>query len=282
MEEKLKKVGDFLGRNLTWIAGVIIPVYLLGFQWQFINSLILVAGAIFFLTGLSGVILYAFTTIKFSKKLAEGDDGHLNSVERHAILELAGKIFQGVLTAGAVIWAIIYLSQFAQAQTSYELTATQEALDKSRVVLYSSVGIKEVGGNNKGKDIDRILSPFGLKGVAWCQALQYYCFWATGEPIPIMKTAGSQAVFNDAKKRGKAKPYQAKVDALLIYRTVKSWTGHSARIIKIGQMGWVETIEGNTGSGNQREGDGVYRKKRHLHNPIGRLRVLGTIIFNVN
>jgi len=179
----------------------------------------------------------------------------------------------------AICWALITLQ--IQAQTSYELPATQSALDKSRAVLYSTVGIKERGGNNRGKDVEAIQKPLNVVGKAWCQALQYYCFYVTGEPIPILKTAGSQACFNDAKKRGKALPYQAKVDALLIYRTVNSWTGHSTRIIKVGKMGWVVTIEGNTSSGNQRDGDGVYIRQRHIYNPIGRLRILGTIVFKV-
>lgn len=284
MSEKLKVVLDFVSRNITWIIGIIIPLYFLGFQGQFVNSLILVAGAIYFLTGIAGTILYVFTSIKFSKKLSEGENGKLDATERYAIIGLAGKIFQGVLVAGAVIWAIIYLSLFApvaKAQTSYELPATKKAIEKSRAVLFDCVGIKEIGGNNKGKDIDKILKPLGLKNVAWCQALQYYCFYVTGEPIPIKATAGSQACFNDAKKRGKPLPYQVKIDALLIYRTFNNWTGHSTRVVALGRMGWVATIEGNTGSGNQRDGDGVYRKNRHIYNPIGKLRVLGTIIFNI-
>lgn len=180
----------------------------------------------------------------------------------------------------AVFWLLVSTSLFSQ--SSYVLPTTQSALDKSRIVLYNSVGIKEYGGNNRGKEVDAILSPFGLRGVAWCQAFQYYCFWITGEPIPILKTAGSVACFNDAKKRGKKVSYRAEIDALLFWRTVNSWTGHTARIIIIGKNGWVTTIEGNTGSGvNQRDGDGCYKRRRHLTNPIGRLRVLGTIIFEV-
>ncbi len=177
----------------------------------------------------------------------------------------------------AVLW--LSCSLVSKAQTTYELPATKEALEKSRAVLYDCVGIREVGGNNRGKDIDRILSPLGLRGVAWCQALQYYCFYVTGEAIPIKKTAGSQDCFNDAKKRGKPLPYRIRIDALLFWRVVNGWQGHSARVVKVMKMGWVETIEGNTGNGNQRDGDGVYRKKRHLYNPVGRLRVSGSIVF---
>jgi hypothetical protein len=276
-----KSIIDFILRNSVWIAAVLISIYLLGLQSQYVKALILSAGFIYFLTGIAGTILFIYTKINFTKKLNEGENGKLDATERYAIVGLAGKIFQGVLIAGAIILGIIYLSMFAQAQTSYELPATKEALEKSRAVLFECVGIKEVGGNNKGKDINRILSPLGLKEVAWCQALQYYCFWVTGEPIPIAKTAGSQACFNDAKKRGKQIPYQVKIDALLIYRTINSWTGHSTRVVALGRMGWITTIEGNTGSGNQRDGDGCYKKKRHIYNPIGKLRVLGSIVFKV-
>jgi len=180
----------------------------------------------------------------------------------------------------AILWLGLIAS--ARSQESYVLEATESAIINSRAILKSSVGIKETGCNNCGKDIDRILAPLNLRRVAWCQALQYYCFWATGESVPIKKTAGSQDCFNDARRRGRKVPFHAEVDALLIYRTVNSWTGHSTRIIKLGDMGWVRTIEGNTGSGiNVRDGDGVYERKRHLYNPVGKLRVMGTIIFEV-
>ncbi len=180
----------------------------------------------------------------------------------------------------AILWLGLIVS--ARSQESYVLEAAESAIINSRAILKSSVGIKETGCNNCGKDIDRILAPLNLRRVAWCQALQYYCFWATGETVPIKKTAGSQDCFNDARRRGRKVPYHAEIDALLIYRTVNSWTGHSARIIKLGDMGWVRTIEGNTGNGlNTRDGDGVYKRKRHLYNPVGKLRVMGTIIFEV-
>lgn len=186
----------------------------------------------------------------------------------------------GYYLSVAVLWFLVSLS--ALSQTSYVLPATQEALDKSREVLYNSVGIKEYGGNNRGKEVDEMNALFGLRGAAWCQVLQYYCFWVTGEPVPIKKTAGSVDCFNDARQRGRKVDYRAEIDAIIIWRTVNSWPGHTGRLIKIGKNGWVHTIEGNTGSGiNQRDGDGCYVRKRHLTNPIGRLRVLGTIIFEV-
>ena len=113
VETKLKAISDFIGRNVTWIAGLFLALYMIGFQKEYINALVQAGGVIFFLTGVSGVILYAFTSIKFSKKLAEGDNGKLDPTERYAIVGLAGKIFQGVIIGGAVLWAIFYLSQFA-------------------------------------------------------------------------------------------------------------------------------------------------------------------------
>jgi len=113
MKEKIKTVIDFLGRNVTWLAGLFLALYMIGFQKEYINALIQAGGVIFFLTGVSGVILYAFTSIKFSKKLAEGDNGKLDPTERYAIVGLAGDIFKGVIIGGAVLWAIFYLSQFA-------------------------------------------------------------------------------------------------------------------------------------------------------------------------
>jgi len=45
---------------------------------------------------LSGLAVYTYTNINFFRYLNEGDDGKLNSVERHAVLEVIAKIFLGV------------------------------------------------------------------------------------------------------------------------------------------------------------------------------------------
>lgn len=113
MKYSIRDILEFAGKNFAWLLGASIPLYILGFQKELINSLLLVTTVICYLTGLSGLILYAFTTIKYTRYIAEGDNSKLDPTERYALVGLAGRIFMGVMTAGAVIWAIIYLSQFA-------------------------------------------------------------------------------------------------------------------------------------------------------------------------
>jgi len=113
MKYNIKDILQYAYKNVAWIVGVAVPLYILGFQKELVNSLLLVTTVICYLTGLSGLILYAFTTIKYTRYIAEGDNKKLDPTERYALVGLAGKIFMGVMTAGAVIWAIIYLSQFS-------------------------------------------------------------------------------------------------------------------------------------------------------------------------
>ena len=113
LNNTVKFVIDFVSRNLVWILGFLVPLYLIGFQAEYIKSLLLTVATIYLLTGIAGTILYAFTVVKFSRLIVEGENGKLDPTERYALMGLAGKIFQGVLISGSVIWAIIYLSQFS-------------------------------------------------------------------------------------------------------------------------------------------------------------------------
>ena len=161
-----------------------------------------------------------------------------------------------------------------QAQSRYELYCPQSSLDKSRVILYSQLGLKEKTGRNDGTHVELYLKSVGLnpKGrYPYCLAGQYYCFSQTSyNPLP--KTGACITLWNFVRKL-KALPYIPQIDDLIVWLSRKG-NGHVERITKILGMGWIRTIGFNTtldGKGNQRDGGGVYEKMRNILHPLSRL-----------
>ena len=95
-------------------------------------------------------------------------------------------------------------------------------------------------------------------------------------------TAGSQTVYQHAMQHGTKTSEHVKPKDFFIWRKKDSFQGHIGVIESVGAKGWVDTIEFNTSgndTGDQRDGGGVWRKKRNLIHPLGRLRVRGFVGF---
>ncbi len=170
-------------------------------------------------------------------------------------------------------------------QAKYELKCSKELLIKSNEILQKQVGVKELISNDS-KEIKEYLASVGVKIPSpYCAAGQYYCFYQANKwynykyVIPIKRTAVATSWFTDAKLRGVNVWYQAKVNDLIVWKRNSTWQGHIERVTSIGRNGWVETVGFNTGGNNPREGDGVYRKRRHIYHPLNRLKILGIIGF---
>ena len=141
--------------------------------------------------------------------------------------------------------------------------------------LQKLVGLRESGQNNRGKGVDAITRADTLPGVgyAWCQALQNFAWRrANGEYL-----AGGTASVGKFRQwaadrayvlRDSARPQRA--DHITFLFDGDSWDDHVGmieRVIKVGPVLYLVTIEGNTGPtgsvsdpGTGR--DGVYRKRR--------------------
>ena len=174
--------------------------------------------------------------------------------------------------------------------TAREIPCNKDVLSLSRQVLVAQLGTRELTNRNDGTRVESYLSSVGLpKGNPYCIAIQYYCFDEAvnvlGLPkseIPIIKTGSSQYLYNWAIDNGKKASLNPRVNDILIWRTGKTNSGHGGRVIAVGKGGWVTTIEGNTSSdakGNQRDGGGVYEKKRNIFHPLGRMKLRGIIHF---
>ena len=156
------------------------------------------------------------------------------------------------------------------------------------------VGVKEVGGNNKGefvqvfqKAVDNVAG-----GESWCAAFVSYCIKTWGNvmksaiDIPGFKYSSalvlSESVcnfwFNNPASFRIEKP---EVGALILWRRwangKPTWQGHIGIIVEVVDSVTVRSIEGNTSSdsANERDGDGVFIKNRNLTRNYGSLRPLG-------
>ena len=188
-----------------------------------------------------------------------------------------------------IFWAILLLTPL-QSYTTYELSCRKDVLKESARVLFAQLGVREATNHNDGFMVETYLASVGLgRGNPYCAAVQYYCFAESVrllgiDPIyiPIPKTGSTQSVYNFAQSNGKRIKNNPQRNDLVIWRLGKSGSGHVGRIVGVGKAGWVQTIEGNTESGsqgNQRDGGGVYEKRRCLNHVLGRMYVRGLIHF---
>jgi len=136
---------------------------------------------------------------------------------------------------------------------------------KLRNTYYNEIGVKEEGGNNKGKRIKEYLNSVKLdEGYAWCAA--FICWGLTNNDFLNPKSAWSPTVsnFNIIYRKGdKHFPSGEGLIFSLYYKNLG----------RIGHVGYIEdvkddyvlTIEGNTNGNGEREGDGVHRKRRPIN-----------------
>jgi len=184
--------------------------------------------------------------------------------------------------------SLLILNGISYGQVRYEVLADSCILIHSEQVAYWQVGVVEQKPNDS-PEIRKYLQSVGInKPASYCAAGQYYCFYIASKnlykSIPIPKTAVANNIFNYGKKNGTKTIYEAKRHDLIVWRKRNSWQGHVERIIRVEKAGWVYTIGFNTssGKGNQRDGEGVYIRKRNIKHPLGRLQIRGLYGFRTN
>lgn len=143
--------------------------------------------------------------------------------------------------------------------------------------LQKLVGTHEEGQNNRGRMVDEIQRHDSLGGVgySWCQSTQNYAWWKANGELLAGGTAsvfyfvqyvaghGREGIINpsDGPKRGDHVTYAFHGGGPFDH------VGQIERVLKVGPVMYLVTIEGNTGAfgavsdpGTGR--DGVYRKRR--------------------
>lgn len=126
------------------------------------------------------------------------------------------------------------------------------------------VGIRELTGNNDGKQVEVYLKYVGLpKGNPWCAA--FVC-WVLGQNdvanpksgyCPTLFIGKNQVWKRDAKNN--SVPLTG--DVFGIYFKEKGRIAHVG-FVDTWSNSTVVTVEGNTNDAGSREGDGVYKKIR--------------------
>jgi hypothetical protein len=125
-------------------------------------------------------------------------------------------------------------------------------------IARSQIGIRETTGNNDGREVEAYLKVTKLpKGNPYCAAFVSWVFREAGFAAP--RTAWSPALFPTARSTLHPKP----ADVLGIYSSKLKRIAH-AGLLERRQNNWIISIEGNTNADGGREGDGVYRKWRHV------------------
>ncbi|MET1057611.1 MAG: peptidoglycan-binding protein [Pedobacter sp.] len=125
-------------------------------------------------------------------------------------------------------------------------------------IASGELGTRELTGHNDGPKVEVYLSVVKLKkGQPWCAAFVSWVYAKAGFPQP--RTAWSPDLFPKNRLARSALPG----NVVGIYFPEYKRIAHVGLVAS--QKGsYVFTIEGNTNVPGAREGDGVYRRVRHL------------------
>ena len=147
-------------------------------------------------------------------------------------------------------------------------------------------GVREVGGPNRGPDVERFLRTVRKPpGLAWCAAFVSTCVleaWqenynAAGnagpideKSLPIQLTAGVMVLWTATPRARRCPPKPGAI--FIINNGLNAKTGarmgHTGFVVSLDGKR-VNTIEGNTNAAGSREGDGVYRRSRLIADLAG-------------
>src|SRR4051794_2537173 len=150
----------------------------------------------------------------------------------------------------------------------------------------TKLGIREVGANNHGPWVKKFLAAVGLpEGYAWCDAFQSFEMeGAAGTKLPIESASVGQT-YATAKQLGWVVTQPARGD-LVCYDfdgdgQFDDHIGLVVKVIGLGPMLTLQTVEGNTSSGvagSQSDGDGVFLRRRVVSaKSVGFIRIPGNV-----
>jgi hypothetical protein len=168
-----------------------------------------------------------------------GLTGSLGLFDRHL---LAGEKWTGLAGSGS------------------HLTADAAAICRQRIVQVAlqEVGVREKTGENDGKRIEEYLAAVKLKRHnPYCAAFLSWVFMQEGFAKP--RSGWSPDLVPLSRLTSAAMP----ADIAGFYFPELRRVAHVGMIEKVHHH-WAVTIEANTNLTGSREGEGVYRKRRHL------------------
>lgn len=133
-------------------------------------------------------------------------------------------------------------------------------------------GVRESGGANKGAFVERFQRAVDGKaqGEPWCASFVQYCLAEVDDLVHSLEggaqkhslpmTESTQEMWNKATPSKKM--LGPDIGLVAVWRSNSNPAlGHCGIVIAV-KSGVIVTVEGNTGTGDQREGDGVCVKGR--------------------
>lgn len=132
------------------------------------------------------------------------------------------------------------------------------------------LNVVERGGNNRGEIIQMFQKAADNRanGEPWCAAFVYYCvdmtrqlLWHLSYRVDRVLPQTEHCLTMWRMTPPEFKAQNPSLGHVVIWQLGSSMNGHCGIVIGSDKDHFF-TIEGNTGSGDQREGDGVYLKKR--------------------
>lgn len=122
----------------------------------------------------------------------------------------------------------------------------------------NELGVRELTGNNDGERVEAYLKVVNLKkGQPWCAAFISWIYAEQNYSVP--RSGWSPALFPSSRVVRSPLPG----NLIGIYFPKLKRIAHVGMIEKL-EGNWVVSIEGNTDIQGSAEGDGVYRKRRHI------------------
>lgn len=163
---------------------------------------------------------------------------------------------------------------------------TSKLLDVVAVAL-SQVGVHEHGGNNDGAVVRMYQDVIGKpEKEPWCVSFVQWCVREVEQKFNdktiLYATESTQMLWHKTPQI--ARVTLPEPGCIVVWTKFKGETplsiGHCGIVKEVIDSKWMLTIEGNTGSGDgiQREGDGVYLKRRLIHQGTGYMRTKGFLL----
>jgi hypothetical protein len=154
------------------------------------------------------------------------------------------------------------------------------------VTALTKLGIRESGGNNKGKELQPFFAADNYKpnasddGYAWCASFVCWCFQVVlaGRSVSFKRPTTPSAfgfidwsLAQDSSTNTKRNPMDdIKRGDLVIFKF-----SHIGIALADAKDGKIQTIDGNTNAAGSREGNMVAKKTRSVSQVSARIRIKG-------
>ncbi len=217
-------------------------------------------------------------------------DGRFGPLTQEAVIEFQMQNLDSAgspLVVDGKVGPLTWEALFEEPDTGFLLIEPEDTpsgrfMAASLDVAAAQVGVREVPPNsNSGPQVEQYLASVGLgPGHAWCAAFTYWCAREAARKngqhtVPLIKTAWTPSIWNWARRRGSfllpedVLARRQKLQPGCLFLLHGNVGGHP-RVKHVGFVagaagGMIETIEGNTNKRGSRDGGGVYRLSRKIH-----------------